>query len=173
MPIIPPTVPMSVPIIVGILTAIIGPLIMYYIRRWHEEKDRLKRREDDPVSNEDRIFRLEGKWKCSFAQKVSGYDNSIEASLNLKMKDGLFVGEAEYTYNSPDRTFLCLYDGVFDGRILKINYKNKEKHVFQYGSIVMIMDNEGNKLNGMFVGYSPSLSLIVHGEINLYQKIGV
>jgi hypothetical protein len=60
---------------------------------------------------------------------------------------------------------------VFDGRILKIDYRNKEEYIFQYGSIVVEMDDEGKTLTGFYVGYSPMFGRILHGRVNLIQRI--
>jgi hypothetical protein len=52
----PATVPAIVPIIVRILTAIIGPLLMYYIKRWHDKQEKVKKRKGYSVISEGKRF---------------------------------------------------------------------------------------------------------------------
>ena len=55
----------------------------------------------------------------------------------------------------------------FDGNILKIDYENEDKYIFQKGATVLEMDSNGNTLNGHFIGYSPNIDKVISGIVKL------
>jgi hypothetical protein len=49
----------------------------------------------------------------------------------------IFEGEAELMDDVLGKAHIILYNGVFNGRVLKIDYRNKKTQIFQYGAIVL------------------------------------
>lgn len=64
---------------------------------------------------------------------------------------------------------IVLHDGIFDGNIIKCNYRNKLSYIFQKGAIVGEMNARGDEINGRFVGYSPSQKKIITGSFYLTE----
>jgi hypothetical protein len=65
---------------------------------------------------------------------------------------------------------LRLHNGVFDGTILKIEFRDQEDHVFRLGSAVLELNHLGNELSGRFVGYSPAFRTITTGSLVFRER---
>jgi hypothetical protein len=62
---------------------------------------------------------------------------------------------------------LIMKNGIFDGNTLIIEYENEKKYIFQNGTVVGKLDAFGEKIEGQFVGYSPTQEKIIHGKVFL------
>ncbi|MCI5212019.1 MAG: hypothetical protein D3910_25290 [Candidatus Electrothrix sp. ATG2] len=106
-------------------------------------------------------------WHGEFVQKLSGETVSFHLKTMLKTRCRSVMGGASYSNDEGYSVELVLYNGEFDGTILKVEYKNKKSYVFQKGIIFAEMNAKGDKLQGFFVGLSPSENTIIHGSVFL------
>jgi muramoyltetrapeptide carboxypeptidase LdcA involved in peptidoglycan recycling len=120
-----------------------------------------------PDTNEARLSKLMGKWYGFFSQPdEKGKKYSIKkVEVNLEKEGENITGNVQFFDKSGNTIIHKLYNGVFDGKILIIEYGNKEEYVIQKGTIVARMSASGSELKGRFIGYSPSQDGIIHGLI--------
>lgn len=158
---------MEFELFITIMVGIFGPLISLYIRYKIDQGKY-------PTSSNERLKKLiKPNWKGYFEQ-IDPIDNSIklrtDINLQLSNKGKKIIGEAN-AISLHDNTqipfVLTITNGIFDGNILKIEYRNKDLGVFQKGSVMVELNGHGDKLKGLFVGYSPTLKQIISGEANL------
>lgn len=144
-------------IISAFITGIVGPLLTVLISRKSKEA-RL------PAASEDRIKKLRGKWYGVFIQDIKGAKMRFEGIIFFKNNGKVILGEAEYE-GIQGKTRLSVYNGIFDGSILKIEYKNEVGHVVQYGTAITKMNARGDFCEGGFIGFSPGQEDIATGQI--------
>jgi hypothetical protein len=126
-----------------------------------------------PSLKQKELLTIEGKWKGYIIQKVSGKNKRIETEITIRKSAKHIEGEAELMDDVLGKAHIILYNGVFNGRVLKIDYRNKKTQIFQYGAIVMLMNNEGSKLSGTYVGFSPTFNRIICGDIAFFDKVEI
>ena len=144
-------------IVSAFITGIVGPLLTVSISRKAKES-RL------PAASEERIKKLKGKWYGVFIQDVKGSAMRFEGIIFFKNNGKVILGEAEYE-GIQGKTKLSVYNGIFDGSILKIEYKNEVGHIVQYGTAITKMNARGDFCEGGFIGFSPGQEDIVTGQI--------
>jgi hypothetical protein len=145
------------------ITAIIGPIIVILVQMY------LKRAEEKelPTANSDRLSHLSGRWYGKFRQHLHNDLIISDLIADLSYKRNIIKGELRFALSENESAIYDVYNGLFDGYVLKIEYKNAKKHVFQYGSAVMKMNGKGDLLEGHFVGYSPMIGDVVSGRVKL------
>lgn len=150
-------------ILAAAITGIIGPTITIIIKRLFDEKFY-------PKADKERINHLEGKWFGQFKQFV-GKDvyRDLEVISDLSIKGKKVSGKAVYIFVDGKYTELKLYNGSFNGHILKIEYEGN-LGVFHRGSMILEMNPNGDKLNGRFIGYSPNFKQIIGGDISMGKQ---
>jgi len=146
-------------IIAALITGFLGPALTLFVQK------RLKNSEL-PSSTNERLDRLRGKWYGSFSQLLEGQEASFDVVIFLRNRGRAIEGEVSYENKKGDETSLVLFNGLFDGNVLKVEYRNKLSYVFQAGSVVVEMNARGDELNGKFVGYSPQQNKIISGEVH-------
>ena len=150
--------------IIGFIGTVSAPIITLAISRWFEQKRY-------PAHEEKRLKFLVGTWKGTFSQKdKNGNPIVAEANATLSNKGRIIFGTAQHIFDGR-KTRLNLYNGMYDGVVLKIEYMNEFGHVIQKGSIVAEMSAHGEQVIGKFVGYSPTLGGVINGEINFDKKM--
>lgn len=155
------------PILTAIITGIIGPLLVLFIKYQMEQKRY-------PKSPNERLNKIiSSTWKGNFRQ-LSPNDNTtiIEQRLDVQFskKGRKIIGEASFISIRDEKTTFSIMNGKFDGNILKVEYENKNKGIFQNGSMVFKLNDYGDKLTGKFVGYSPASNNIISGEATVTNK---
>ena len=153
-------------ILAALITGVLGSTLTLIIQEILKSRNL-------PKYPQERLNRLKGTWKSYFSQKVLDKEIEVEIIVSLKNKGKYIVGSATYKDEQKQKNYLVLYNGIFDGNILKIEYKNKEAYIFQRGTIIVKMDDAGNKLTGKFVGYSPQLGIIISGKVNSQEKLDI
>lgn len=148
-------------IISAILTGIIGPIITLIIKNRIEQV-----KYPTPAKARLRML-IDNIWSGDFSQ-IDPVDNTktfrTAITFRFKAKGRIVIGEANLIMFGNIPTVLVIKNGIFDGDILKIEYENINRGIFQKGSIALEMNAFGNALEGMFVGYSPNLKKIISGE---------
>jgi hypothetical protein len=145
----------------ALITAFVGPGILLLAQ------NAIKKRENrDPKPPRERVERLVRVWHGKFRQKIGGQYHHVGLTATIKYNKGNLGGTLSYQFQSRS-VVLDLYNLVFDGTIVKIDYRNAELGIFQYGAIVLLLNPQGDLLNGQFVGYSPSLSDVVVGQVTM------
>ncbi|KPA15912.1 hypothetical protein MHK_003884, partial [Candidatus Magnetomorum sp. HK-1] len=62
---------------------------------------------------------------------------------------------------------LLLIGRFISDEFIRIDYKNKEPGVFQWGVCILRFMSRGKKLNAKFIGYGPESQKLVFGDIFL------
>lgn len=150
-------------LISALITGIFGPALTLIIQRKLKDSEL-------PIPSKERLNRLKGKWYGSFKQIVEGREVSFDVVIMLKNQGRSIEGEAKYDNERGERVCLIMYNGIFDGNILKIEYKNELPYIFQKGSVVAEMNTRGDALHGRFVGYSPDQKKIIDGEVYCSER---
>jgi hypothetical protein len=151
-------------IIAAFITGVIGPVSIFYLNKLQSEKH-------VPQPEAERTSHLEGKWKVFFFQKIAGKNKRLETIINLRKVGKYFEGDATLNDEVLGKSSIIIYNGVFNGRILKIDYRNSKPRIFQYGAAVLLMNNEGTQLAGTYVGFSPKFDKVVCGDITFCEKL--
>lgn len=147
----------------ALITGIFGPVITLMIQRKLKDAEL-------PTPSKERLNRLKGKWYGSFMQVVGDKEVRFDVTILIKNKGRTIEGEARYDNERGERVCLIMYNGIFDGNILKIEYKNELPYIFQKGSVVAEMSARGDSLHGRFVGYSPDQKKIIDGEVYCSER---
>lgn len=150
-------------LISALITGIFGPILTLVIQR------RLKNNEL-PTPSKERLNRLKGVWYGYFKQVVSGQEMTFKVTATLNNQGRAIKGDAKYQNSQGERVCFLLYDGIFDGNILKIEYKNKLAYVFQNGTLVLEMNARGDLFQGKFIGYAPDERQIIGGEVKFTSR---
>lgn len=145
-------------ILSAIITGIIGPLLALGITKRNEISNLPK------VSNK-RLTALKGKWYGFFDQSYEGEKRRFDGMIFFQVSSNRVVGEAEYT-GLQGKTKLTLYNGIFDGNVLKIEYRNATGYIVQYGTAIMEMNARGDLCEGLFIGFSPESENIISGTVS-------
>ena len=87
--------------------------------------------------------------------------------VQFSKKGKKITGEASFISIRNEKTIFSIMNGKFDGKILKVEYENKNREICQNGSIVLKLNDYGDELIGKFVGYSPASNNVISGEAML------
>lgn len=158
-------------ILASSIAAVIAPFVTYFIARYlPDRKEQLKY----PKANSERLKKLLSPyWEGQFDQENEEAQNDVIntfVNIDLNKRGRMIIGAASYTDFNNNFIELEILRGFFDGRILKFEYENKDKGIFQKGSAVLTLDDRGENLNGNFVGYSPTMSKVVTGKVTLSKQ---
>ena len=146
---------------VAIVTAVLTQTITSINQYRHEQRRY-------PAATEERLNYLVGKWTGEFIQENrEGKLVTTQVTANLINEGRIINGYTKFISFNERQNHLRLFNGIFDGRILKIEYESKQARIFQKGSIVGEMTPHGDTINGKFVGYSPELKRIISGEVTV------
>lgn len=124
-----------------------------------------------PTHPSERSKRLIGRWKGHFEQpNPENQKELMSTDLTMKLENSgkIIIGEFQFkSAYDPDEVTAKITNGMFDGNILKMDYENEKKYVFQAGAATLKLDDRGKSLMGKFVGYSPTLNSIIAGTVHL------
>lgn len=159
---------MWITITTALITSLISPILIKIVDKRLEQRSY-------PKHPPGRSQRLLGVWKGIFEQD-DPHDHTKKLPIELEMhyhnEGRIFkgIGIFHTPYDNMD-VIVELKNGMFDGNILKIDYQNKNKYVFQKGTTVLRMNPEGRGMEGKFLGYSPNIDKIIHGTIHVEKII--
>lgn len=121
-----------------------------------------------PISK-DRRSTLTGKWEGLVRQNLKENDErSFNVQLNIKVKGRRIIGTGVI---SSDNMHHVELEGSFrNDRFLKMDYRNNELGVVQFGSFVFQLSGDSRQLQGLFVGYGHLSESIIHGDCLFNKK---
>ena len=153
-----------------VTAAIISPIISHR-RRFNKQSKYV------PLSPAHRQNSLFGKWEGIMDQKVGHKDVLHKHKMTLTYKrpshgiDGtLFI---DFVISDPilmpgDTSIRGkLMNTIFNGRICKSDYVNKDNNAIHFGTIYGKLSANGKEINGEFLGYGLVSERFVSGEIHL------
>jgi hypothetical protein len=150
-------------IVSALITGIIGPISALAIQKKLKDSE-------FPTFSKERVSRLKGKWYGRFTQMVADKEVTFDVAVSLKNQGKVIEGDVRYDNQRGERVCLIMYNGMFDGNILKIEYKNELPYIFQKGSVIVEMNARGDALHGRFVGYSPDQKKVIVGELSCTDR---
>ncbi|MGL4631019.1 MAG: hypothetical protein ACRCVT_07415 [Leadbetterella sp.] len=111
-----------------------------------------------------------GRWKGSFEQIYNNQLTKFEVSLELKVDyNGKISGKAQIPWVNNSLIEVVLKGGFYSQRFLQMDYENIDKAIMQFGSYILKLSDNAEKLEGNFVGYSQHTGKIINGSAN-YDK---
>ena len=122
-----------------------------------------------PVIPMDRRNALRGAWKGTLNQKLGSRASLGNAPIYVQLdtKGKRVFGEATVTYEDSENLTGSLDKGVFDGRILRIDYRHHDSDVINYGTIYAELSSSGKVLSGLLIGYGLESDRLVYGSFEL------
>lgn len=121
-----------------------------------------------PAIAKDRQVALNGLWQGRLVQP--NFDQRIEIRLVAKSRS--IKGRMKITRDLEDgeRHVECGVSGVFYfGQYLKLDYKNSNPEIMQFGAIVLRLRSDGQELAGKYSGYGAFAQAIVSGDMQLMR----
>ena len=151
-------------VVAAIITAILGPLVVKAV-------EKLRRDSLLPQAPRDRLLHLKGCWYGKVHQPTPDGGKEVYQMEAEIWHSGRVIKGSGHFESDGRKTRLVLYNGMFDGNVLKIEYRNELARIYQKGTLVVELDAYGTKFNGQFVGYSPSMEKIITGHVSC-SKLG-
>lgn len=116
---------------------------------------------------------IQGKWHGTIHQFVNDGETAqfddFPIEFTFKVNQKKVIGESDINYRGDNIELVA--EGYFPAeRYLLLTYRNKSDITMQFGSIVMKLDSEGNKLKGKYVGHGNINEKIIEGIISLQKK---
>jgi len=130
-----------------------------------------------PLARRNSLF---GKWSGHMEQKVGAECVLASHSMNLEFIKGSTAtsGSMKLEYLSANETELDekpiqaeVINIIYDGRILKCDYVNKDDNVIHFGTIYGELSANGRQIKGEFIGYGLISEQLVAGSIILERKL--
>jgi len=114
-------------------------------------------------------------WEGNIVQELEGEDNKLIMPCRLNFTKKFRRLTAELNYNTPEYISipsgkLILKGGFYKGQILKMDYRNIDSEVLQYGTFYIEIGTFCKELSGRFCGYGPLNKMVIHGKIFLNTK---
>jgi hypothetical protein len=112
---------------------------------------------------------LVGTWHGELTQSTLAAN--VELQLRTSGKKVIGNAELRFTFDGKDRFLTLSLDGGFlYDRFLKLDYENTSSGTIQFGSIVLDLPAEPDKMTGRYVGYGSITGAIVSGQIVLSKR---
>jgi hypothetical protein len=111
-----------------------------------------------------------GKWCGNLKQQFRG--QWIIAAIEMEFKTEQNAIGGEITLDHPEgtsnpRLHLQVCSSFFYDPFIKLDYKNKENTVLQFGCWIGRLNAEGTQLKGRYVGYGAVSNRIVTGDVSV------
>jgi hypothetical protein len=116
---------------------------------------------------------LAGKWTGRATQELEGASRTWVMEITLKPGLQRIRGDGFLIFDPQDRSkdqHFTMAGGFQHDRFLKLEYRNKKHYKIQFGSILFYFDEEGETLNGEYVGFGHKSKKVNHGTIVLDTK---
>ena len=176
--------------IIGVISSSGG----WALNNWTQNEGLLK-------IDQGRIKRIQGRWDGHGFQEfnkeeaeqmklnkvkdikdtLTGGKIEFPAHLDLKVEGRRIFGELELTINkvSDDKHIdheekkFALTGSLADRDYIRLDYKTREEGTIEFGTILVMLDPAGKKLDGRFVSYGPVSRSIVGGSYNFNKVNGI
>ena len=162
-------------VIIGAISTILAAVISPYI----SENLKNKRRNSlFPQPPNARKGSLEGSWNGYYDQKTGHnellhkHSSALTFKYNNKEYTGTMKGNLSNNSSKYDKVFNTnIFNVIFDGRIIKFDYVNRDSTVIQLGTVYGILSSNGQNIQGYFLGYGQDTEDFVRGSV-FFKKIG-
>lgn len=162
---------METPIVVAIIasaTALVAPVVTFIVTRAYEGKFL------QPLSAS-RIAAVQGKWVGEALQTGANSSASIPASViaNIHVKNKKLLGKVSFRIkheNIENEGEFDISGGFLYERFLRLEYNPQGNSGIRFGSIVMELTENDERLAGRYVGYGAYSNEIVTGSLSLAKK---
>jgi len=146
--------------IIGAIATLVSPIIVLLLKNYFANRpfQKLKGRN------------ILGKWTGKILQEFENTEISYNVIFHLQNKGRQLCGEVlvEASKEAKDEVHhLVIKGGLFENRFVKIEYKNKDKNVLQFGIMLMELMPTGNHLIGRFTGFGHITRRVIYGSIEL------
>jgi hypothetical protein len=112
---------------------------------------------------------VKGNWSGTFDQHLDGVLQTFELDLELKVSIfGSISGIAKLTYNGK-LLRMKVNGGFYLRDFLKMNYRNANKAITQFGAFIFRLSDGCDKLEGHFVGYGHLSKKVISGPAVLIK----
>lgn len=88
----------------------------------------------------------------------------MDAIFNFRIKGRSVTGNATYQ-PSPGKTKITLEGGFQEGNILKLEYRNVQKHKLHFGTMLLEINGDGDTLKGGLVVYGRDPDRVYYGRV--------
>jgi len=150
--------------LIGGVCTIAAPVVTLFVKSKLENAKK-------PQARKDRIDALNGSW-AGEAEQLVGIAGKAKIDMNLRVNNRDVTGniKVDYEQDSSINVRGELIDGLFDGAILRITYRNAESTVLQHGNIHLELEPDGRTMTGGFIGYGYRSKKVVFGSILLSKN---
>ena len=154
--------------IVSGLFVLISPILTLFIKKYIDDLQIL------PISAGRRCA-LKGFWKGTIKQEQKLNDTSLNFPANIEIttkgKRIFGVLNIQFEWNGENRnvSFDCK-GGFYFNDFLQLNYLPNNSPTRQFGSMILMLDSIGDRLEGRIIGYGIRTRKIVSGTI-IFEKI--
>ncbi len=106
-----------------------------------------------------------GEWEGTIAQESGPSGVPVELPIRIVFTAGRkrIVGRAEYEMPGTRPTRLRFTGGFLYDQLMRLNYKNLDPNVIQFGSYIARLNAGGDKLEGQYSGWGAVTDRIVSG----------
>lgn len=146
--------------IIGGICVILAPILTLLLN------NSIENRKYEVIGNRDIL----GKWSGIIIQELGNSEISFGVEFEFRNRGRKLYGtcKVDAIDNPMDESHnLYIEGGLFENRFLKLEYKNTDENVIQFGTFLMELMPDGKKLIGRFTGYGHVSKKVVYGKITL------
>jgi hypothetical protein len=163
---------METAIIASIIGAITTIAAIFISPWWVRRLDKERIAKALPHSSDEKKTALIGHWNGYIDQKV-GKPQVIgihPMSMNLSNKSGIIEGTMTQDIKSAGLLQGKIINVLYDGRVLKMDYLNKDSTVVHFGTLCLKLSSDGKRLEGEFLGYGLISEMMVSGTAHFDKQ---
>jgi hypothetical protein len=164
--------------LIGGVSTVVATFISPIITNRINERKKAKYVPSAPITRQNALY---GMWDGSMDQKIGIGKVCNIHKLKLIFDDGTnpMMGHLYINFKitndeiiiPPDNSIEAkVINTLYDGRIMKIDYVNKDNNVVHFGTLYGELSADGKEINGEFLGYGLESEQFVSGKINLKKK---
>ncbi len=155
---------------IAAVTAIIAAIISPMVSVWLKNRKYLSLIPSPPLVRKKSLY---GTWKGELIQKVGCVQlcKTHEITLTFEANTNPIVGSFKLVFNKDSKVEtdddMQVFNTIYDGRILKFDYSNKDGTTIHFGSMYAELSASGSNITGHFLGFGRISEMFVNGDINL------
>ncbi len=163
--------------ILGALATIIAAIASPYFANKVQEQKKSKYMPVAPIARQNALF---GTWSGVMDQKNGIADVLNKHTLTLYFTKGSnpIIGKMKLEFKTTGHRFLDqdifteakIVNTVYDGRIFKCDYINKDDNATHFGTLYGELSPNGKEITGEFLGYGLISKQFVSGAIELIKQ---
>lgn len=117
-----------------------------------------------------RANRVKGTWQGQVFQELGPNGEPVTYAIDLKLdiiKEHEIKGSISMANEFTGLIYLNIINGIFYDHIMQFNYYSKDPSIIHFGTIIMLVNGTGEKMEGNFLGYGAYSNKIVQGRLSL------